>query len=229
VDAEISFRELLDDTLSYLKTGFKDSDSVLRNLRTNHVERGTGKSNYDSGFDEQIGRCTKCRLHLRRKNAVPGEGNKVADIMFIGEGPGEQEDIQGRPFVGRAGELLTRMLAAIGLTREGVYITNIVKCRPPGNRNPQPDEVDSCYPYLARQIAMIEPLIIVCLGGPAVKTIIKSELGITKLRGTFHRYGVIPVLATYHPAAVLRFPEKYKRDVWNDLKLLRDFYGDLRT
>jgi DNA polymerase len=125
--------------------------------------------------------------------------------------------------------LLTRMLAAIELTREGVYITNIVKCRPPGNRNPQPDEVDSCYPYLARQIAMIEPLIIVCLGGPAAKTIIKSELGITKLRGTFHRYGVIPVLATYHPAAVLRFPEKYKRDVWNDLKLLRDFYGDLRT
>jgi DNA polymerase len=121
------------------------------------------------------------------------------------------------------------MLSAIGLTRKEVYITNIVKCRPPGNRNPQPDEVERCYTYLARQIAMIEPLIIVCLGGPAAKTIIKRELAITKLRGAFHRYGVIPVLATYHPAAVLRFPEKYKRDVWNDLKLLRDFYRDLRT
>ncbi len=229
MDAERSYRELLDDTLSYLKTGFKDSDSVLRNPRTDHVERGAVKSNYDTRIDEQIGHCTKCRLHLRRRNAVPGEGNKAADIMCIGEGPGEQEDIQGRPFVGRAGELLTRMLAAIGLTREEVYITNIVKCRPPGNRAPQPDEVESCYPYLERQIGMIEPLVIVCLGGPAAKTIIKSEQGITKLRGAFHRYGVIPVLATYHPAAVLRFPEKYKRDVWNDLKLLRDFYRDLRT
>jgi DNA polymerase len=187
-----------------------------------------GQSAYEPSIDEEIRRCTKCRLHESRRHAVPGTGNRAADIMFIGEGPGEQEDLQGLPFVGKAGQLLTKMLAAIELKREEVFITNIVKCRPPGNRNPQPDEVDDCFPYLERQIAGISPLVIICLGGPAAKAVLKSSQSITRLRGQFYRYGNIPVLATYHPAAVLRFPEKYKRDVWNDLKLLRDFYRDVR-
>lgn len=179
--------------------------------------------------EEEIWACSKCHLHAGRQKAVPGEGKIDADIMFIGEGPGVQEDLEGRPFVGRAGQLLTRMLAAIQLRREEVYITNIVKCRPPENRVPLPDEVATCFPYLERQIDVIRPLIIVCLGGPAIQALIKTGLGITKLRGSFHRYRDIPVLATYHPAAVLRFPDRYKRDVWNDLKLLRDFYKDIKS
>ncbi|UCB47549.1 MAG: uracil-DNA glycosylase [Spirochaetota bacterium] len=182
---------------------------------------------------DEILKCTQCTLHEGRRNAVPGEGNIDADIVFIGEGPGEMEDIKGRPFVGRAGQLLTKMLAAINLRREEVYITNVVKCRPPENRTPLPEEVRSCLPYLKKQISYIDPSIICCLGGPAINTLLNSQSGISKLRGTFHQYngphGEIPVIATYHPAAVLRFPDKYRRPVWNDLKLLRDYYSDIRA
>jgi DNA polymerase len=177
---------------------------------------------------EQILGCTRCRLSSGRNLAVPGEGDHKADILLIGEGPGAEEDRQGKPFVGRAGQLLTKMLAAIQLTREEVFITNIVKCRPPRNRNPLPDEAQACFPYLKRQIELIAPRIIMCLGGPAAQRITGSELGITRLRGSFHTFMDYPVLATYHPAAVLRFPDKYKRPVWNDLKMLRDFYRDVR-
>ena len=173
--------------------------------------------------------CTRCRLHQGRKNAVPGEGNPRADILLVGEGPGAEEDAQGRPFVGKAGRLLTRMLAAIDLAREEVFITNIVKCRPPQNRNPLPDEAEACFPYLRRQIELVDPLVIVCLGGPAAQRLTGSVLGITRLRGRFHTFLDHPVLPTYHPAAVLRFPEKYKRPVWDDLKMLRSFYRESRT
>jgi DNA polymerase len=240
---------LVDDTLAFMKTGFMNTGSMnTKDMKsgTMHSEYRDAKSGavglegsavpkdgesipYDREIDETIRRCTRCRLHETRRNAVPGTGNTTADILIVGEGPGAQEDAQGLPFVGKAGQLLTKMLAAIDLKRENLYITNIVKCRPPGNRNPLPDEVDACFPYLERQIAMIHPRVIVCLGGPAAKTLLRSELGITRLRGQFHRYVDIPVLATYHPAAVLRFPEKYKRDAWNDLKLLRDFYEDMRS
>jgi DNA polymerase len=148
--------------------------------------------------------------------------------MFIGEGPGEMEDIEGEPFVGKAGQLLTKMLSAIRLKREEVYITNVVKCRPPGNRTPLPEEVGVCFPYLERQIELISPLIICCLGGPAANALLGSDSGISKLRGTIHLYRDIPVIPTYHPAAVLRFPDKYKRQVWNDLKMLRDYYRDIK-
>lgn len=185
-----------------------------------------------SGLLEQINgeilRCAKCALHRSRLNPVPGKGNPNADIVFIGEGPGEMEDLKGEPFVGRAGHLLTKMLNAIQLEREEVYITNIVKCRPPGNRTPQREEVNACFPYLERQLEVIKPLIICCLGGPAVKTLIKSEAGITKLRGKIHYYKDIPVIPTYHPAAVLRFPDRYKREVWNDLRLLKKFYMEIK-
>ena len=178
---------------------------------------------------EEIANCQKCGLYKGRLNPVAGEGNPDADIMFIGEGPGEMEDIKGRPFVGRAGKLLTKMLAAIDLTREEVFITNIVKCRPPNNRTPHPEEVNACFPYLKRQIEIIQPLIICCLGGPAAKTLLNTRVGISKIRGTVQKFGEIPVIPTYHPAAVLRFPDKYKRAVWNDLKLLRDLYKELKS
>ena len=229
MDVEERFKALLHDTLSFIKTGFREPSLEPSETYKGHALVDKSVNRYDPGIDEEIGRCIKCRLHERRRHAVPGTGNTTADILFIGEGPGEQEDIQGLPFVGKAGQLLTRMLAAIDLKREDVYITNIVKCRPPGNRNPFPDEVASCLPYLQRQIEMIAPLIIVCLGGPAAQALLNSELRITALRGQIHRVTDIPVIATYHPAAVLRFPEKYKRDVWNDLKLLRDFYRDIRS
>ena len=231
MNADERFKELLQDTIDYIKTGFRTNRP--RAAGEPHAEKWETRKDqtrgYDSSIDETIRSCTKCRLHEQRRNAVPGMGNTDADIMFIGEGPGEQEDIQGLPFVGKAGQLLTKMLAAIQLKREEVYITNVVKCRPPGNRAPLPDEVDACFPYLKRQIDTIRPRIIVCLGGPAIKTMLNSNLGITKLRGQIHRFDEIPMIATYHPAAVLRFPERYKRDVWNDLKLLRDFYRDLRS
>lgn len=231
MNAEERFKELLQDTIDYIKTGFRTNKTHVMDeplAEEQKTEKGQTRG-YDPHIDEEIRSCMKCRLHEGRRNAVPGMGNTDADIMFIGEGPGEQEDIQGLPFVGKAGQLLTKMLAAIQLRREEVYITNVVKCRPPGNRAPLPDEVDSCFPYLKRQIDIIRPRIIVCLGGPAIKTMLQSDLGITKLRGQIHRFEEIPLIATYHPAAVLRFPERYKRDVWNDLKLLREFYRDLRS
>jgi uracil-DNA glycosylase family 4 len=205
--------EIAGDTLDFLKTGFK----------TARAKRGL-----IDAVVEQVLSCTKCPLHKGRRNAVPGKGNIDAAIVFIGEGPGEMEDIKGEPFVGRAGQLLTKMLAGIDLTREEVYITNIVKCRPPDNRAPLPEESGACFPYLERQLELIDPKVICCLGGPAAQVVLRTSQGITKLRGTFHRYKDIPVIPTYHPAAVLRFPDKYRRDVWNDLKMLRDYLRDLK-
>jgi len=225
MDMEERFDALLRDTISYLETGMRSMSGAVR---TENQATPNLPVHYDPAIDDEIRRCQKCRLHERRKNAVPGAGNHGADILLVGEGPGEQEDIEGLPFVGKAGQLLTKMLAAIDLSREQVFVTNIVKCRPPGNRNPLPDEIEACFPYLERQIGMIRPLIIVCLGGPAAKTLLKSTLSITRLREHTHRYEDKPVIVTYHPAAVLRYPEKYKRAVWNDLKLLRDLYRNLR-
>jgi DNA polymerase len=230
MDTEERFQELLQDAIDYVKTGFcayKSRKTEKGEQEEEYAPEGESRG-YDSSIDERIRSCRACKLHEKRRNAVPGTGNTDADIVFIGEGPGEQEDIQGLPFVGKAGQLLTKMLAAIELRREEVYITNVVKCRPPGNRAPLPNEVEACFPYLEQQIRMIGPRIIVCLGGPAIKTILKSNLGITKMRGQIHRFNEVPVIATYHPAAVLRFPERYKRDVWNDLKLLRELYQDVR-
>jgi uracil-DNA glycosylase family 4 len=216
---------LVQESIDFIKTGFSSGSRQAGDRLT--------KEELMANLVDEVLSCTRCILSERRRNAVPGEGNIDADIVFIGEGPGEMEDIKGRPFVGKAGQLLTKMLAAINLRREEVYITNIVKCRPPDNRTPFPEEVRSCMPYLQRQISYIDPSIICCLGSPAINTILGSQSGISKLRGTLHRYrgpnGEIPVIATYHPAAVLRFPEKYKRPVWNDLKLLRDYYSDIRA
>ena len=164
--------------------------------------------------------CAKCGLQANRTNVVFGEGNPKAKIMFVGEGPGRDEDIQGRPFVGAAGQLLDKILESIGLSRDEVYITNVVKCRPPKNRMPTPEEVSSCRPYLDAQIKRINPAIIVCLGALATKTLIDEKAKITRMRGTWHKKDGILYMPTFHPAALLRDPAK-KRSVWEDMKKVR--------
>ena len=167
-------------------------------------------------------RTTYCCQTLcpHRTNAVPGEGNPRARLMFIGEGPGATEDATGRPFVGQAGQLLTSILEAIELEREDVYITNIVKCRPPQNRKPLPDEVAACIPYLHRQIALIRPRVLVALGGTAGEALLGVRKTLGDLRGKVHSYGGIPLIVTYHPAALLRNPN-WKKPTWDDIRIAR--------
>jgi len=162
-------------------------------------------------------KCKKCNLYKTRTNVVFGEGNENADIMFVGEGPGYNEDIKARPFVGKAGQLLDKMIEAIKLKREEVYIANIVKCRPPENRNPFDDEADACIDYLRWQVKLIEPKIIVCLGAVAAKNLINSELSISRQRGQFVKKGNIYFMPTYHPSYLLR-NESAKKDAWEDFK-----------
>lgn len=172
-----------------------------------------------------LGDCRRCKLWSTRTNIVFGEGNPKAELMFVGEGPGADEDATGRPFVGRAGQLLTKMIEAIDLKREDVYIANVVKSRPPGNRAPEADEVKACIPFLFRQIAAIRPKLIVALGNPAMQALLNTKEGITKMRGNFKDYPHIPgikVLPTFHPAYLLRSPDK-KREAWEDLKKVRAF------
>ncbi len=164
--------------------------------------------------------CTRCPLHLKAKNPVPGEGNPNAEVVCVGEGPGETEDELGRPFVGKAGALLTKILEAVNLSREEVFITNVVKHRPPGNRNPQPNEVEACSPYLIRQLELIRPKVIIAFGNFAAQTLLNTKDGIGKLRGAVHTYHGTPLVVTYHPAALLRNPN-WKRPTWDDVKLAR--------
>ena len=170
-----------------------------------------------------LGDCQRCRLAQHRRNIVFGSGSPGAKLVFVGEGPGFEEDRQAEPFVGPAGQLLSKIIAAINLTRKQVYICNIVKCRPPGNRNPETDEIDTCFPFLERQIAAIQPDYICALGAIAAQTLLRTNESISKLRGRFHQYKGIKVIATYHPAYLLRNPEK-KRDVWEDMKMLMKEY-----
>jgi len=163
--------------------------------------------------------CVRCRLCETRTQTVFGEGDPDAKIFFVGEGPGENEDLQGRPFVGRAGELLNKMIAGMGLRREQVYIANIVKCRPPENRQPAPDEVETCTPYLVRQLEIIRPRVIVTLGLPAAKYMLESRLTMGKLRGQWYNWRGIKLMPTFHPAYLLRsYTEENRAAVWSDLK-----------
>ncbi len=167
---------------------------------------------------EAIGDCRRCKLWPGRTHLVFGVGNPKAQVMFVGEGPGRDEDLQGEPFVGRAGQLLTDIITkGMGLRREDIYIANVIKCRPPDNRNPEPDEVDSCEPFLVKQIEIIRPRIIVGLGKFAVQTLLKSKVPISKLRGNWHDYHGIRFMPTFHPAYLLRNPGE-KRLVWEDIK-----------
>jgi uracil-DNA glycosylase len=171
-----------------------------------------------AGVRADIGDCTRCKLHgLGRRQIVFGVGNPEADLMFVGEAPGGDEDIQGEPFVGRAGQLLTKIIEAIGLTREDVYIANVIKCRPPENRNPEPDEVASCEPFLLRQLELIGPEVVVALGKFAVQTLLRTKAPITQLRGRWYDYHGIKLMPTFHPAYLLRNPND-KRLVWEDIQ-----------
>jgi uracil-DNA glycosylase len=167
-----------------------------------------------------VASCTRCPLYSTATNPVPGEGSATADFMCVGEAPGANEDQQGKPFVGQAGQLLTKILAAIDLRREDVFIANVLKHRPPGNRNPMPDEVVACSPYLVRQIELVRPKVILALGTFAAQTLLETKLTIGKLRGQVHRYYGVPLIVTYHPAALLRNPA-WKRPTWEDVQLAR--------
>jgi len=173
---------------------------------------------------ENLGECTRCRLHEQRNKIVFGAGNPHAELVFVGEGPGHDEDIQGLPFVGRAGKLLTQMIEAMGLERGDVYICNVVKCRPPENRKPEDDEVATCSPYLYRQLDVIAPKAIVCLGGVAAQALLKTKDPISRFRGTWFDFRNSKLLATYHPAYLLRNPNA-KGEVWKDLQKVMVFLG----
>ena len=212
-------------------------DPVWQQRGVNLQERGTGLTRpapqddviavYASARDAlaairaDLGDCLRCKLHtLGRKQIVFGVGNPNADLMFVGEAPGADEDIQGEPFVGRAGQLLTKIIEAIGLKREDVYIANVIKCRPPGNRNPEPDEVEQCEPFLFRQIDTIKPKVIVALGKFAAQSLLRTSDPITRIRGREYKYRDAILMPTYHPAYLLRTPSA-KREVWEDMKRVR--------
>jgi len=183
-------------------------------------------------FERKVGRCKKCELASSITNTVPGEGSPAAKIVFVGEAPGEDEDKQGRPFVGRAGKLLDKIIAAMGLSRKDVFICNILKCRPPGNRDPLPDEIAKCVPLLHEQLKIIGPDIIVALGAHAAKTLLDSKETIGRLRGKIHEYQpgdgaeAIRLVATYHPAYLLRsYSPENRRKVWDDMKMVMEQIG----
>ena len=183
------------------------------------AETSAGELSALEAVRAELGDCRRCSLGSLRHRLVFGEGNPHAELVFVGEAPGADEDAQGRPFVGRAGQLLTRIIAAMGLKREEVYICNILKCRPPGNRNPQPEEIAACEPFLIRQIEAIRPRVLCALGGFAAHTLLKSEAPITVLRGRFQAYQGIPLMPTYHPAYLLR-NSGAKKQVWEDVQMI---------
>ena len=212
----------LQDLASKGHRGFDCSDSRLEKLADwGEAPQQICETLQDIRLD--LGDCQRCRLAEDRKNIVFGSGSPSAKLVFVGEGPGFEEDQQGVPFVGQAGQLLTKIIEAMHLRREQVYICNIVKCRPPRNRNPLPDEIKTCFQFLDRQIAAIRPDLICALGTIAAQTLLNTAEPISRLRGRFHDYNGIRLLPTYHPAYLLRNPER-KRDVWEDMKMLMKEY-----
>lgn len=184
----------------------------------------TDKATALKAIREDIGDCTRCRLHKGRTNLVYGVGNINAEIMFVGEGPGADEDQQGEPFVGRAGQLLNNMISAMGIRRQDVYIANVVKCRPPGNRTPERDECDTCSPFLLRQIEVIRPKVIVALGAVAAKNLLAVNDSMANLRGRWYDFRGARLLVTYHPAFLLRDPRQ-KKETWKDLQMVMKYLG----
>ena len=179
------------------------------------------------GIRASMGDCRRCPLHRSRTHIVFGQGNPEARLVFVGEGPGEEEDLQGEPFVGPAGQLLTRIIQAIGLDRKDVYIANVVKCRPPFNRNPGKEEIEACLPFLLDQLRAIDPWLIVALGNVAAQSLLNNTKTISQLRGRFYDFHGIRLMPTYHPAFLLRNPER-KRDVWEDMKKVKREYEGLQ-
>ena len=201
--------------------GIKFPEIVVPQVRAPKVESISGGETFEQ-IHAEIGDCTRCPLSQERTHVVHTEGNRKARLMFVGEAPGADEDAQARPFVGRAGQLLTKIIEAIGMKREDVLIGNVNRCRPPGNRAPMPDEVAACKPFLLREIAAARPEVIVVLGNTATKNLLDTREGITRLRGSFQDYKGIRVMPTFHPAYLLRDPSK-KRETWEDLKKVRDY------
>ena len=207
----------------------EEADKIRRELLLKPVEEISNekemvshqslKEKFLKEIEEEISQCKKCELFKTKKNYVFGEGNINADIMFVGEAPGEEEDIQGRPFVGKAGKKLTEMIEAMGYKREDVFIGNIVKCRPPGNATPTPAIRKTCFPYLQKQIAIINPKVLIALGNVAAQTLLNTKETITRLRGKFGKYQGIPVMPTFHPSYVIRnYTVAVRKAVWEDLK-----------
>ncbi|MEP6800353.1 MAG: uracil-DNA glycosylase [Acidobacteriota bacterium] len=177
-----------------------------------------------SALEAFLAGCPRCKLANTRTHIVFGQGSPEAELMFVGEAPGRDEDEQGLAFVGRAGQLLTKIIEAMGRTREDVYIANVLKCRPPGNRNPERDEVESCRPFLHEQIRLVSPRVIVTLGTFAAQALLETDVAISRLRGQWQTARGVRVMPTFHPAFLLRSPER-KKDVWEDMKLVRDYLG----
>lgn len=219
-DARKKLRDVVTDLQTFLEYQIADGVEALpldrEFLNPSPSRRGVRKETLQE-IRTDLGDCQRCRLCQGRKNIVFGVGNPRAELVIVGEAPGRDEDIQGEPFVGRAGQLLNRMLSAIGLSREEVYICNVIKCRPPENRDPLPDEVASCEPFLIRQLQAIRPKVILAMGRFAAQTLLRTEEKISKIRGQFREYQGIPVMPTYHPAFLLRNPSQ-RRPVWEDLQ-----------
>jgi DNA polymerase len=216
VDLDVEARETLEAVRTFVQTQAEYGLTEFRLMRT---DAGTRLAD----FHESVRDCRKCGLSEGRRTVVFGSGNPNAGLMFIGEAPGADEDRMGLPFVGAAGALLTRMIEAIGFQREEVYIANVIKCRPPGNRDPQPEEVNTCKPYLERQIEHIQPVVICALGRFAAQTLLDTDEPLGTLRGRLFTYRGIHLIPTYHPAALLR-NQQWKRPAWQDLQLLRRVY-----
>jgi uracil-DNA glycosylase len=225
MDSYKNFEKILDDidaALRYLSdSGYQGCDCSRETLdMVAHWGRGPLKHTETlEDIRQDLGDCRRCRLAKGRNRIVFGAGDPAARLVFVGEGPGFEEDQQGEPFVGAAGRLLTRIIEAMDMNRQQVYICNIIKCRPPENRNPRSDEIATCVPFLERQLEALRPEFICALGTFAAQTLLSSNTPISRLRGAFHDYHGVNVLPTYHPAYLLRNPEK-KRDVWEDMKLL---------
>ncbi len=212
-----------------VKTVIKSKEQInltdnKENINTDIIDtpdEAVGLAQYESleEHNQDICKCQLCPLGKTRTNFVYGVGNPKADLMFVGEAPGRDEDEQGEPFVGRAGKLLNDIIKAMKLKREDIYIANILKCRPPSNRDPQPDEMEKCFPYLKEQIRLIKPKIICALGRIGAQALLDTKTPLGKLRKQWHRFEGIPMLVTYHPAALLRF-QKYKKDTWEDMQLI---------
>ena len=213
-------REIVQEYLDIVATVREYVEEQMQLGFTEHIEPKKQTADVDlNQLRAEAADCTRCELHQNRNTVVFGTGDENAELMFVGEAPGADEDRQGEPFVGRAGQLLTKIIEAVGYARQEVYIANVIKCRPPGNRNPKPVEVETCEPFLLKQIECIQPKIICALGSFAAKTLLRTDQKISALRGKFHDYRGVKVMPTYHPAFLLRNPIA-KRDVWEDMKLI---------
>ena len=221
------FRDIGVDTLEASPSGRGRREAQARQGEASR-EAAAGEGLSLDSIRAEIGDCQRCKLAPTRTNIVFGSGNPHAELVFVGEAPGYDEDQQGLPFVGRAGQLLTKIIESINFRREDVYICNVLKCRPPENRNPEPDEVASCNPFLRKQLAAIRPKIVCCLGTFAAQTVLQTAAPISRLRGKFFDMDGMRVIATFHPAYLLRSPEK-KREVWEDMKQIRAELFSLRS